>query len=220
MTSVKLVAVTQPKVEGIANAQEFVAYAARVSNPGNQLNTETSVKLLKYLLKNRHWSPFEMVHATLEINTTREIAHQIVRHRSFAFQEFSQRYADVREMGFTLAEARLQDQKNRQNSIDLDDLVIQENWKQIQQDVLRVSTEAYDWALRNGLAKEVARKALPEGLTNSRLYMSGSLRSWIHYLQARLYIGTQKEHREVAEGAKLALQTEFPDILDLISDEM
>jgi len=214
--SVKLVAVTKPIIEGINTAEDFVAYAARVSNPSNQMNTETSGKLLKYLIKNQHWSPFEMVHATLEINTTRDIAHQIVRHKSFAFQEFSQRYADVRAMGFTLAEARLQDQKNRQNSIELNDQVIQENWKQIQENVLRICTEAYDWAIRNGLAKEVARKPLPEGLTNTRLYMSGTLRSWIHYCAIRTDKSTQKEHRIVADQALLILKEEFPSISELI----
>ena len=214
--SVKLVAVTKPVIDGIITAEDFVAYAARVSNPSNQMNTETSGKLLKYLIKNQHWSPFEMVHATLEINTTRDIAHQIVRHRSFAFQEFSQRYADVRAMGFTLAEARLQDQKNRQNSIEIDDQVLQANWKEIQEDVLRICTEAYDWAIRNGLAKEVARKPLPEGLTNTRLYMSGTLRSWIHYCAIRTDKATQKEHREVADQALLILKEEFPSISELI----
>lgn len=213
---VKLVAVTKPVIEGLETAEDFVAYAARVSNPSNQMNTETSGKLLKYLIKNQHWSPFEMVHATLEINTTRDIAHQIVRHRSFSFQEFSQRYADARAMGFTLAEARLQDQKNRQNSIETDDQVLQANWKEIQLRVLQVTRETYDWAIRNGLAKEVARKALPEGLTNTRLYMSGTLRSWIHYCAVRTDKSTQKEHRIVADQALLILKEEFPSISELI----
>ncbi len=219
MTQVSLSAITMPTTPGVSTAEEFIAYAARVSNPGNQQNSETAPKLLKYLIKNKHWSPFEMVHMTLEINTTRDIAHQIVRHRSFAFQEFSQRYADVSCMGFTTCEARLQDTKNRQNSVETDDRELEALWLEKQQEVIRLCKEVYTWALTNGIAKELARKPLPEGLTNSRLYMSGSLRSWIHYVEARCYIGTQKEHRVIAEQVLEILKKEFPSLAEYLSDK-
>lgn len=214
--SVKLVAVTKPVIEGITTAEDFVAYAARVSNPSNQMNTETSGKLLKYLVKNRHWSPFEMAHAVMEINTTRDIGRQILRHKSFSFQEFSQRYANAEDLGFQLREARLQDSKNRQNSIEVDDRELQNEWNRIQQQVLGIVRYSYNWALSNGIAKEQARAVLPEGLTNSRLYMSGTLRSWLHYIGERRKPETQKEHRVVAEQALVIFQTEFPSIADLL----
>ncbi len=214
--SVKLVAVTKPVIDGINTAEDFVAYAARVSNPSNQMNTETSGKLLKYLVKNRHWSPFEMAHAVMEINTTRDIGRQILRHKSFSFQEFSQRYANAEDLGFQLREARLQDSKNRQNSIEVEDRELQNEWNRIQQQVLGIVRYSYNWALSNGIAKEQARAVLPEGLTNSRLYMSGTLRSWLHYIGERRKPETQKEHRVVAEQALVIFQTEFPSIADLL----
>lgn len=213
---VTLAGVTQPRIEGLNSAEELVAYAARVSNPSNQMNNETAPKLLSYLMKNHHWSPFEMVQVVLEIQTTRDIARQILRHRSFSFQEFSQRYATVDSLGFTLSEARLQDPKNRQASIDIDDEQLQLSWNHRQNLVLAVVKEHYAWALENGIAKEVARKVLPEGLTNSIMYMSGSLRSWIHYCAERRKLGTQKEHRIVADSAERILSLEFPSISHLL----
>ena len=219
MTQVKLVAKTVPtNVEDIATLEEFVAYAARVSNPANQANSKTAPKLLKYLMDNAHWSPFEMVHLVMEITTTRDIAHQIVRHRSFAFQEFSQRYANVKEMGFVLREARMQDPKNRQASTETDDLGLKANWGQVQLEILSKVKEAYNWAIEVGIAKEQARAVLPEGLTVSKLYMSGSLRSWIHYCQLRGTEGTQKEHREVAKLAREILAQEVPSIAELLKE--
>lgn len=218
MSSVTLIGVTMPRIEGISSAEELVAYAARVSNPSNQMNSETAPKLLKYLMNNRHWSPFEMVHVLMEINTTRDIARQILRHRSFSFQEFSQRYATVESLGFTTSEARLQDAKNRQNSIETDDKELAELWEEQQIDCIISAKLAYEWALSNGIAKEVARKVLPEGITNSRMYMSGSLRSWIHYCQIRCDKATQKEHRVVADQAKEILEKEFPSIAGLLHD--
>lgn len=204
--------------QGIVNAQELVAYCARVSNPSNQTNTETSEKLIRYLIKHQHWSPLEMVSACLEITTTRDIARQILRHRSFSFQEFSQRYA-VADLGFELKETRLQDTKNRQNSIEVPGTTLtQQNlmadWKTVQTDLIREAEYAYDWAIKNGIAKEQARAVLPEGLTVSRLYMSGSIRSWLHYIQLRSGPETQKEHREVAVACVVALQKIFPMIVD------
>lgn len=182
------------------NLIEEVAMMARVSNPSNQHNTETSEKLVKYLIKHKHWSPFEMVSLTLEINTTRDIAHQIVRHRSFAFQEFSQRYADPAAMGypFEIRETRLQDEKNRQNSVETDDVLLNQHWIQQQKRVTDIANSAYNWAIENGIAKEQARTVLPEGLTKTRLYMAGTLRSWIHYIDVRSTPGTQKEHMDIA----------------------
>ena len=215
--SATIVGVTQPRIPGLNSAEELVAYAARVSNPANQMNTETAPKLLRYLVNNQHWSPFEMVSVTMEIVTTRDIARQILRHRSFAFQEFSQRYATIESLGFELSEARLQDTKNRQNSVELpeDDPRIAK-WLEIQNGLIAEVSYAYQWALDNGLAKEVARKPLPEGLTNSRLYMAGTLRSWIHYVLLRRENGTQKEHREVALDAQTALLNEFPSLKEFL----
>jgi len=219
--NVKLVSYSQPtdefKQEGLANAQELIAYCARVSNPANQMNSETSEKLIKYLIKHKHWSPLEMVNATLEINTTRDIAHQIVRHRSFAFQEFSQRYADPKEMGdmFVVREARLQDTKNRQNSIEVDDEVLQQRWEEMQQDVMFAAGKAYQWAIDNGIAKEQARAVLPEGCTKTRLYMNGTLRSWVHYIDLRSANGTQKEHMEIAHACAEVIAQIFPLMQEL-----
>lgn len=223
MNNVKLIGVTQPNLvfncideenltEGtrLATAEELIAYCARVSNPANQDNPD-SERLLKYLVKNKHWSPFEMVHIVMEINTTRDIGRQILRHRSFSFQEFSQRYAEVQEMSEP-REARLQDQKNRQNSIETGDKDIQQWWNNYQQMVLNEVNIAYDWAIKNGIAKEVARSVLPEGLTMSRMYMSGSLRSWLHYIQIRTEKGTQKEHRLIAEQCKAIILEQFPSL--------
>lgn len=215
---VKLVAVTKPVIEGLATAEDFVAYAARVSNPANQNNTETSGRLLKYLLKHKHWSPFEMAHAVMEINTTRDIARQILRHRSFAFQEFSQRYANAADLGFVTREARLQDTKNRQASLETDNQSLQNEWENKQQELLDVVRDTYSWALNSGIAKEQARAVLPEGMTKSRLYMSGTLRSWIHFCQVRCDMSTQKEHREVAEKVLEILRKEFPSISELVND--
>ena len=202
--------------------QDLVAYCARVSNPSNQLNLETSERLINYLIKHAHWSPLEMVSATVEIETTRDIARQILRHRSFSFQEFSQRYADpTKDLDFVMREARFQDTKNRQNSIDIDinnteHRALDRLWKEHQQDVLIAAKNAYTWAIQNGIAKEQARAVLPEGLTVSRLYMSGTLRSYIHYLQLRCANGTQKEHVEVARAVAEAISNIFPMTKDLI----
>lgn len=194
-------------------ADGLIAYVARVSNPSNQGNTMTAPRLVKYLCDHHHWSPFELVSVVVEINTTRDIARQILRHRSFSFQEFSQRYADpTKNLGFTVREARLQDRKNRQNSIEVDDQELQERWKRRQGYVVDFAKEQYAWAIENGVAKEQARAVLPEGLTNSRLYMSGTLRSWIHYVQLRTSEATQKEHREVALEIKRLLLGVFPSL--------
>lgn len=212
--NVKLIAVTKPVFgnTGCNTAEELVAYAARVSNPGNQANTSTAQKLLNYLMRNRHWSPFEMVSVVMEINTTRDIARQILRHRSFSFQEFSQRYASAEELGFTKAECRMQDSKNRQNSLETDDEDLKLRWLQVQDSVLSMARTAYAWALDNGLAKEQARKVLPEGLTNSRVYVAGPLRSWIHFIQVRDDDGVQKETRSIAKQAKTIICEQFPSI--------
>lgn len=207
MSKVKLIWATP-------DGENLVAYMARVSNPANQDNKETSAKLLQYLVRNKHWSPFEMVSACVEIETTRDIARQILRHRSFAFQEFSQRYAVATE--FETFEARLQDHKNRQNSLLNEDRELEDFWRRGQDHVLGAALRVYNEALQNGIAKEVARKVLPEGLTKSRMYMTGTLRSWIHYLQVRLDPATQKEHREVAEQVLIALQKDFPNILEVL----
>ena len=221
MNSAKIVALTQPCEGGnqfeSMSVDEFIAYVARVSNPSNQHNMTTANKLLKYLAKHKHWSPFEMVHVVMEINTTRDIARQILRHRSFTFQEFSQRYADpTGDLGFSHREARLQDTKNRQNSVELtdNDKMIAQRWDQEQTFVIEYVKRSYDWAIKNGIAKEQARAVLPEGLTNSRMYMAGSLRSWIHYCQLRMGNGTQKEHREVATDAWYAITSKFPSLRD------
>ena len=204
---VRLIAYTQPTVEGLNSVNDFIAYVARVSNPGNQLNTETSGRLLKYLIKHSHWSPFEMAHATMEIVTTRDIARQIIRHRSFSFQEFSQCYAIAED--FVKREARLQDAKNRQNSIEISDPELQAQWRYYQERAIQSAKMAYDWALSAGIAKEQARAVLPEGLTESTLYMSGSIRSWIHYIELRSGPETQKEHREIAVECEKELNKIF-----------
>ena len=212
---VKLVSYSTPTEEfldeGIDNAQELVAFCARVSNPSNQLNTETSEKLIKYLIKNAHWSPLEMVSACLEIETTRDIARQILRHRSFSFQEFSQRYANpVKDLEFVTREARLQDLKNRQNSIENDDEEISNMWIEKQEHLINEARKTYNWAIENGIAKEQARAVLPEGNTVSRMYMNGTLRSWIHYIELRSGNGTQKEHMEIAVACAEVITRIFP----------
>ena len=212
---VKLISYSRPTEDvandGIDDAQELVAFCARVSNPSNQLNTETSEKLIKYLIKNAHWSPLEMVSACLEIETTRDIARQMLRHRSFSFQEFSQRYANpVKDLEFTIRDARLQDPKNRQNSIENEDTDISNLWKEKQQNLISEATNTYNWAIENGIAKEQARSVLPEGNTVSRLYMNGTLRSWIHYIELRSANGTQKEHMEIALACADVINKIFP----------
>jgi len=224
--NVKLLSYSQPTEEfasmGIADAQELIAYCARVSNPSNQLNTETSEKLIRYLIKHQHWSPLEMVSACIEITTTRDIARQILRHRSFSFQEFSQRYADpTKDLSFVLRDARRQDTKNRQNSIELDlnndaDRFLAAGWENIQNSLITKAREAYEWAIINGIAKEQARAVLPEGLIESRLYMNGTLRSWIHFIELRSANGTQKEHQEVAIACAKVIANIFPMTTDLI----
>lgn len=212
---VTLVSISKPNVEytGCHNAEELVAWSARVSNPGNQNNHQTAPKLLKYLMKNKHWSPFEMVHVSMEIKTTRDIARQILRHRSFSFQEFSQRYADPTVATETeYKEARLQDTKNRQNSIDISDDSLQQAWRSVQAKVNIESLGAYYWAIRNGIALEQARAVLPEGITGSTLIMSGTLRSWIHWIQIRIENETQKEHRLIAEEVKKIILDNFPSL--------
>jgi thymidylate synthase (FAD) len=222
---VVLVSHSQPSAElqaqGIVDAQELVAYCARVSNPANQTNTETSEKLIRYLIKHAHWSPLEMVGVCLEIETTRDIARQILRHRSFSFQEFSQRYA-VADLGWELKEARLQDTKNRQNSIALSGLTLNEQnlmeqWKVKQEQLIQDAEYAYDWAITNGIAKEQARAVLPEGLTMSRLYMQGTLRSWLHYIELRSGPETQKEHRQIAVACADTIQPIFPMIHEFVA---
>jgi thymidylate synthase (FAD) len=214
----------QPQVELISTSSPDliadIAYMARVSNPKNQNNELTSRKLVEYLMKHKHWSPFEMCGITLEINTTRDIAHQIVRHRSFAFQEFSQRYADPKEMGypFELRETRLQDEKNRQNSIQTDDELLAMHWIAQQRKVIDVASTAYKWAIDNGIAKEQARTVLPEGLTKTRLYMHGTVRSWIHYIDVRTTPGTQKEHMDIARACAYAINPMFPLIKDFVHE--
>jgi len=203
---------TAPADTGLDNLQELIAFCAKVSNPNNQINKETSEKLIKYLIKHQHWSPLEMVSACLEIETTRDIAHQIVRHRSFAFQEFSQRYANPEEMGeqFVTRECRLQDTKNRQNSIDTDNDYLKERWEDEQLKVIMQAEKAYNWAIDNGIAKEQARVVLPEGNTKTRLYMNGTIRSWVHYIELRGANGTQKEHMEIAHACAKVIAEIFP----------
>jgi thymidylate synthase (FAD) len=211
---VKLVSYTTPCIEELgqdSDIPDLIAYCARVSNPSNQTSTDTSEKLINYLIKWKHWSPFEMANATLEIETTRDIARQILRHRSFTFQEFSQRYADpVKELTFETREARLQDQKNRQNSIGTDDELLQDVWTFMQKKVIEEAKHTYNWAIENGIAKEVARAVLPEGLTTSRMYVNGTIRSWIHYIEIRSHEATQKEHREIAVACAEAISKIFP----------
>lgn len=229
MNNVKLIGVTQPTIN-VSNstfeqyepsekmtAEQLIAYCARVSNPANQDNPD-SEKLLKYLVKNKHWSPFEMVHIILEIQTTRDIGRQILRHRSFSFQEFSQRYANVTVMSEP-REARLQDHKNRQNSIETDDNNLHDTWYDWQNQIKKEVQHAYEWAIENGIAKEVARSILPEGLTMSRMYMSGSLRSWIHYCELRMGNGTQKEHREIATQCWNVIVEQFPSLKTVLDNQ-
>ena len=213
---VELLSYTQPAANFAENMTELIAWCARVSNPNNQHNHETSERLIRYLIKHQHWSPLEMVSICLEIETTRDIARQILRHRSFSFQEFSQRYA-VADLGFEFKEARLQDEKNRQNSIETDNQYIHDQWAYAQGAVQEQAKIAYDWALKNGIAKEQARAVLPEGLTVSRLYMNGTLRSWVHYIQLRNGIETQKEHREIALACANAIEPIFPMITEFVS---
>ena len=224
---VRLVSYSQPTAEfadlGVDDAQELIAYCARVSNPSNQLNTETSEKLIRYLVKHAHWSPLEMVSACVEISTTRDIARQILRHRSFSFQEFSQRYADpTKDLNFVIREARLQDTKNRQNSVELDMADPEQRelarlWEEKQQAVIRAAREAYTWAVTNGIAKEQARSVLPEGNIESKLYMNGTLRSWVHFIELRSGNGTQKEHQLVALACAKAIAAIFPMTESLIA---
>jgi thymidylate synthase (FAD) len=219
--NVRMVSYSKPSdemfEEGLVDVQELVAFCARVSNPSNQFNTETSEKLIKYLIKHQHWSPLEMVSACLEIETTRDIARQILRHRSFSFQEFSQRYADpTKDLSFVLREARLQDTKNRQNSVENTNLALATWWEERQKRVIREAEEAYAWAIENGIAKEQARAVLPEGLTVSRLYMNGTLRSWIHFIELRSANGTQKEHQEVARQCAKVIAEVFPLAKELV----
>jgi thymidylate synthase (FAD) len=208
---IEMISYSQPESYFAENMTELVAFCARVSNPSNQSNKDTSEKLIRYLVKNQHWSPLEMVSMCLEIETTRDIARQILRHRSFSFQEFSQRYADpVQELDFVTREARLQDTKNRQNSIEVDDQLLQNDWYRAQQRVIYAAKREYEWAIANGIAKEQARAVLPEGLTVSRLYVNGTLRSWLHYIQLRSENGTQKEHREIALKCAEVIAKVFP----------
>jgi thymidylate synthase (FAD) len=219
--NVRMVSYSKPSdemfEEGLVDVQELVAFCARVSNPSNQFNTDTSEKLIKYLIKHQHWSPLEMVSACLEIETTRDIARQILRHRSFSFQEFSQRYADpTKDLSFVLREARLQDTKNRQNSVENTNLSLATWWEERQKRVIREAEEAYAWAIENGIAKEQARAVLPEGLTVSRLYMNGTIRSWIHFIELRSANGTQKEHQEVARQCAKVIAEVFPLANELV----
>jgi len=224
MFECKLISYSKPhhNVEELSNLQDLVAYCARVSNPSNQFNTETSEKLIQYLIRNGHWSPLEMVSVCLEINTTRDIARQILRHRSFTFQEFSQRYADpTNELSFVLREARLQDPRNRQNSIPLDmkddeQRIIAYQWENLQRQLIEKARHTYEWAVEKGIAKEQARSVLPEGNTLSRLYCNGSLRSWMHYIQLRSGNGTQKEHIEIAKQCAFVIKEVFPMIQNYV----
>jgi len=220
--NVRLVSYSQPTSEfadiGISDAQELIAYCARVSNPSNQLNTETSEKLIRYLVKHQHWSPLEMVSVCMEITTTRDIARQILRHRSFSFQEFSQRYADpTKDLEFVTRSGRLQDPQNRQNSIEHDDHLLENEWYRAQQRVIYAARREYEWAIKNGIAKEQARAVLPEGLIQSRLYMNGTLRSWIHFIELRSANGTQLEHQTVALECARAIAAIFPMATDLVA---
>ena len=216
----RLVSFSQPtSIIGIDDVQELIAFSARVSNPSNQMNKDTNQKLLNYLIKHKHWSPFEMVSACIEINTTRDIARQILRHRSFSFQEFSQRYANpVEELEFVTREARMQDTKNRQNSVEVDDRSIEDEWQQEQRKVIEVCKQVYKNAIEKGIAKEVARAVLPEGLTESRLYMNGTIRSWIHFIELRSANGTQKECIEVAKACAEAITNIFPMVKEFVNE--
>jgi thymidylate synthase (FAD) len=214
MSEVNLVGLTKPSAyTGCSTANELVAWTARVSNPSNQNNTATASKLVQYLIKNKHWSPLEMIHVSMEIKTTRDIARQILRHRSFSFQEYSQRYADpTKDLGFVKREARLQDKTNRQNSIEADNKLLQEHWNIRQARVISESLYAYDWAIENGIAKEQARAVLPEGCTESVMIVTGTLRSWVHYCELRMDKATQKEHRIIAEQCWDIIAHHFPDV--------
>ena len=215
--NVKMISHSTPdNIIGVDDAQELIAYCARVSNPSNQNNKDTSEKLIKYLIKHKHWSPLEMVSACMEIETTRDIARQILRHRSFSFQEFSQRYADpVKELDFIRRGARLQDPKNRQNSIDAAPINVQDLWDMKQQEVIKLCKEVYKWAIDEGIAKEQARAVLPEGMTVSRLYMNGTLRSWVHYIDLRSANGTQQEHQDIAIACAREIAQIFPLMKEL-----
>ena len=227
--NVTLLSYSQPtesfRSQGVDDAQELIAYCARVSNPANQFNTDTSERLIRYLINHQHWSPLEMVSACMEIVTTRDIARQILRHRSFSFQEFSQRYADPTaelDEAFVLREARFQDTKNRQNSVDLDmadeqQKLLAYEWERAQKRVLYAVKKEYKWAIDNGIAKEQARAVLPEGLTVSRMYMNGTLRSWIHYIELRASNGTQKEHMDIARACAQAITAIFPMTSTLVA---
>lgn len=223
--TVKLVSYSMPTKEyenlGIDSVLDLVAYCAKVSNPSNQNNLETVDKLIKYLIKNQHWSPFEMASACMEIETTRDIARQILRHRSFSFQEFSQRYADVTTLdsSFITREARLQDTKNRQNSIETDDVLLKKTWLNKQEELINLAKSTYKWAIDNGIAKEQARCVLPEGNTKSKMYMNGTIRSWIHYIELRSANGTQAEHRDIALACAVELSKVFPLILERINND-
>ena len=221
MLKVKLISYSRPSVEmskdGLDDVQDLIAFCARVSNPSNQLNMETAEKLIRYLIKYKHWSPLEMASACLEIETTRDIARQILRHRSFSFQEFSQRYADpTKDLDFVTREARLQDTVNRQNSVSTEDRDLVENWNMKQMEVINLVKANYKWAIDNGIAKEQARAILPEGNTVSRLYMNGTLRSWIHFIEIRSGNGTQKEHMEVARACATAITEIFPMVEEFV----
>jgi thymidylate synthase (FAD) len=221
MSEVNLIGITKPSAyTGCTTANELVAWTARVSNPSNQNNTATAPKLVQYLIKNQHWSPLEMVHVSMEIRTTRDIARQILRHRSFMFQEYSQRYADpTKDLGFVNREARLQDKTNRQNSIEVgDNKLLQENWNIRQARVISESLYAYNWAIENGIAKEQARAVLPEGNTESVMIVTGTLRSWVHYCQLRMDKATQKEHRIIAEQCWDIIAHHFPDVKKALDD--
>ncbi len=219
MHKVTLIGITKPVIDSVDSAEDLVAYAARVSNPANQNNTSTSSKLLSYLVKHKHWSPFEMVSLVMEIETTRDIARQILRHRSFSFQEFSQRYARGDELGFEVRECRMQDLKNRQASAPTTDRELATLWEEKQLGLIGLTRQVYNWAITNGIAKEQARAILPEGNTVSRLYMAGTLRSWIHYCQLRCGIETQAEHRDVANSCLDILVQQFPSISEIIKNE-
>lgn len=216
LSEVNLISISKPSAyTECSTAEELVAWGARVSNPSNQNNTATANKLVGYLIKNQHWSPLEMVHVSMEIKTTRDIARQILRHRSFSFQEYSQRYADpTRDLGFVTREARLQDEKNRQNSVEAGDEELKNNWMSVQDDVQITAIRAYHWAIENGIAKEQARAVLPEGMTESTMIMGGTLRSWIHYCQLRMDKATQKEHRIVAEQCWEIIKQHFPNVVE------
>jgi len=220
--NVRLISYSKPPEEIYVgeNIQELIAYCARVSNPSNQDNAETSERLLRYLIREKHWSPFEMVSACLEVTTTRDIARQLLRHRSFSFQEFSQRYADpTKDLKFSIREARLQDTKNRQNSIEVDDGDLKLDWVKKQSEVMVQAKKSYEWAIENGIAKEQARAVLPEGIMESRLYVSGTIRSWIHYIDLRSGNGTQKEHIEVARACAAAIEPIFPMIMEFCHED-